>query len=117
VELMVAVVIVGIATTGLAGMSLWAGRSGKVAQTTVARESVLWSATERLNAAPFEEMAEAAGCAEVEDGGFEFTRCVRVENPRDDWRRVTVFVAPHTDLVGPDSTTFDRSRAAPASPF
>lgn len=117
VEVLAAVVILSVAATGLAGMSFWAGRSGAQTAMSAARQTVLDAASSQLGALPYRELEAAAGCSEGEESGFDYELCVRVESITEALRRVTVRVAPASELIPADSVVFDRSRSVPTSPF
>lgn len=117
VEVMVSVAILGVAATGIAGMSYWAGRSGTESDLSASRQSVLSAATERMGALPYDRLGASAGCTAGEENGFPYLLCVRVEGQGEALMRVTVRVAPEGDLISADSVVLDRSRSAPTSPF
>lgn len=117
VEVLVAVVVLGIAATGIAGMSFWAGRSSAQSQLAAARQVVLDAAVAQVGALPFSDLPSAAGCAEGAEEGFAFLLCVRVNVEAEALYRVTVRVTPESELVAADSVVLERSRGVPASPF
>lgn len=117
VEVMVALIILGVAATGIAGMSFWSGRSSTQAELSAARQIVLDAAAERVGAMSFDHLGTAAGCGEGNENGFEYLLCIRVVEETRQLRRVTVRVAPGSDLVAADSVEFERSLSAPTSPF
>lgn len=117
VEVLVSVVILGVAATGIAAMGYWAGRSSTEAELSATRQSVLSAATERMSALPYDRLASAAGCSDGDEGALSYLLCVRVERQSELMQRVTVRVAPESDLISADSVVLDRSRSAPTSPF
>jgi prepilin-type N-terminal cleavage/methylation domain-containing protein len=117
VEVLVATMIFGIATSGLAAMTFWVGTRTTQAAGSSRAAAALLLESDRLAALPFDSLDGRSGCADRIEEHFEFARCVRVDELGVDARRVTLIVTPVQRTIHSDSLVFERARATPRNPF
>lgn len=117
VEVLVAVMIFGVATTGLAAMTFWVGTRSGVARMANQRAGVVAEEGDQLALLPFDELTAARGCEQRAFGGFAYIRCVRVEELSPDDRRVILTVTPLVRTLVPDTLVVERARSRPHSPL
>jgi prepilin-type N-terminal cleavage/methylation domain-containing protein len=117
IEVLVAIIIFGIATTGLTAMTFWVGTRTVEAAGASRAAAVLRQEGDRLAMLPFDSLSGRSGCDERTEDTFAFARCVRVEELGFDSRRVTLVVTPVQRSVRSDSVVFERVRATPYNPF
>ena len=117
VELVVAIVILGVASMGLAGMALHAGRTATGTAGTAQRDNALANLSELAVATPFADLTRLAGCT---DGGAEgawYQYCIRVLDENVDLREVTIVIEPEDNAILPDSAVLLRARGTASTPF
>lgn len=117
VEVLVAVMIFGIATTGLAAMTFWVGMRSGAARMANQRAGVVVEEGEQLSSIAFDSLTARRGCQERAYGGFAYIRCVRVEELSPDARRVTLTVTPLVRTLAPDTLVVERVRSRPYNPL
>lgn len=117
VELMVAVVILGVAGTGIAAMAFHAGKSTDIAERSALRDAALGRIIERVSSTPYAELPSLAGCDDGGDEHFSYLACVRVEQDGPNLREVTVHLEDESHKVPSVSRYLQRARTAPESPF
>jgi hypothetical protein len=116
-EIVVAIVILGIAGTGIAGMAFHAGKSSMEVRAVSRRDAALASVTEQVGNVAYESLTEYAGCEERGEADFAYLACVRVEQETEHLRVVTVLIEPEDERVAGASNVLLRARTPPASPF
>jgi hypothetical protein len=114
---MVAVVLLGIAASGIAAMALQSSRASSDTEAIGLRDAALHTAVDRVTVAPYAELPELAGCDDRGDERFGYMLCVRVEEEGEHLKAVTVRVEPDAESVPAASAVILRSRATPPSPF
>lgn len=112
-----AVMLFGVATTGLAAMTFWVGTRAGAARMANQRAGAVAEEGDQLASMPFDSLASQGGCKERAYGGFAYLRCVRVDDLTDDRRRVLLTVAPIARTLAPDSLVLERTRATPWNPL
>ena len=117
VEVLVAIIILGVATSGLAAMALQAGRTSAASESSALRDAALHTAIDRVAVQPYDGLNELAGCSERGEGHFAYLLCVRVEEEETNLSAVTVLVDPESETVPSVSTVLLRSRTPPPTPF
>jgi prepilin-type N-terminal cleavage/methylation domain-containing protein len=117
IEVLVAVVIFGIATTGLAAMTFWVGTRGGAARMANQRAGVVAQLGDQFASLPFDSLASRGGCQESADNGFAYIRCVRVDALSEQVRRVTLTVTPLVRTIAPDTLVVERARSRPYNPL
>ena len=116
IEVVLAMTLMSVALLSMAGLTFQVTRravesQGVVRTTTAAAEQV-----NRLTLAPFEELANEAGCTEV-GGDFPHTRCVTVVTVSANKKNVQVILTPAHAFFAPDTVEFDRGQGAKGNPF
>lgn len=117
VEVLVAVMIFGVATTGLAAMTFWVGMRSGVARMANQRAGVVVEEGEQLSSIAFDSLTARRGCQQRTYGGFAYIRCVRVEELSPDARRVMLTVTPLVRTLAPDTLVVERVRSRPYNPL
>jgi prepilin-type N-terminal cleavage/methylation domain-containing protein len=117
IEIVVAMVILGIAGSGIALMAFHAGRSTIEAGMIAQRNAALASMTERVTNTSYALLPDLAGCTDRADEQFAYLACVRVVQEEENLREVTVLVDPVDESVASASAVVLRAHTPPASPF
>lgn len=117
VELMVAVVILGVAGTGIAAMAFHAGKSTDDAERSALRDAAVAGIVERVSSTSYAELPELAGCKDGGDERFAYYACVRVAQDGPNLLEVTVQVDDEAGKVPSVTRYLQRARTAPESPF
>ncbi|MCC6930284.1 MAG: hypothetical protein IT359_14960 [Gemmatimonadaceae bacterium] len=121
VEVLVAVMLFGVATTGLAAMTFWVGTRAGVAREANQRADAVAEEGDLLASMPFDSLESQGGCKERAYAGFAYLRCVRVDEVAGDRRRVLLTVAPMAQAgsrsLAPDTLQLERTRTAPWNPL
>jgi hypothetical protein len=114
---MIAMTVMVIALTGLAGMTVAAGRRSVTLASTGGRTAVQTEVLEQLMTVPFNVLPSKAGCTSSSALPFPHRRCVTVTDVSFRRRRVSVVFTPANRLLRVDSLVFERSKGAPNSPL
>lgn len=112
-----AIIVFGVASTGLAAMTFWVGVNTVQISGSAGRAAALARESDRLSTVPFETLHEGGTCVERRDDAFAYIQCVRVEELSPAARRVTVIVNPKEQRVRPDTLVMERIRATPYNPL
>ena len=115
VEVIVAMTLLGVALTSLAGLTFQAARRASTVAADSYRQGVLMQEVNRLAAVPFASLA--SGCTTVSTGTFPHTRCATVTTISSKMKSVRVVVTPTQANVLPDTVTFDRTKAPTGNPL
>lgn len=116
VEVVVAMVLLAIILTALAGFTFSTAQSQIRATDSGTREAVLLEAVNRMNALPFAMLASS--CDTVGTTRNRFSRCVAISNNTGQVATVQVTVTPLQRGAPPSSALFTRhSGNAPQSPL
>lgn len=114
VEVMVAVVILGITALSLAPLMLRSARSATGVSGGAYQTALMSTEVGRLNALPFSVLTAGTTCVTVSAQPFPHTRCTTVADVSSTRRRVTLIITPSANpLVKPDTVIFDRTYAPP----
>jgi hypothetical protein len=116
VEVVVALVMLGVAVTGLAGMTLWAGRRAAVSNVQNLRYAAEVRLIDQLTVLPFDSLPSRAGCREVNEPPFPHTWCLILTDVTPKHRRLTLVMRPTSPLVRPDTIEFERTKGVPYNP-
>lgn len=116
VEVMAAIVILSIAVSGLAGMTMWAGRRAAISAMQQGRLAITAQLVDQLTVIPFDSLPVVAGCATVAARPFPHTHCVSVLDVAPTRRLISIVIRPTSVLLRADSLTFERAATPPASP-
>jgi hypothetical protein len=114
---MVAMSVLVIALTGVAGMTAHAGRRSVTLAGSAGRTAVQTQIVDQLMVHPFTTLASKAGCTTVTTAPYPHARCVTVTDLSADRRQVTVIFSPANPYLRPDTLRFERSRSMAGSPL
>jgi len=117
IEIMVAMTVMVIALTGLAGMTTHAGRRAVTLAATGGRTAVQTQVVEQLMVLPYNLLPSKAGCTSTSALPFPHRRCVTVTDISFRRRRVAVAFTPANRLLRVDSLVFERSKGVSNSPL
>ena len=117
VEVMIAITVMVIALTGLAGMTIQAGKRSSALAGTGGRTAVQTQILDQLMVLPYASLPSKAGCTTVTTPPFPHRRCVSVTDVAFRRRQVKVVFTPTSRLLRPDSITFERSKGVSSSPL
>lgn len=117
VEVMIAMTVMVIALTGLAGMTVQAGKRSAGLAGTGGRTAVQTQVLDQLMVLPYNSLPSKAGCTTVSTLPFPHRRCVTVTDVSFRRRQVKVVFIPGSRLLRVDSLTFERSKGISNSPL
>jgi prepilin-type N-terminal cleavage/methylation domain-containing protein len=117
VEVMAAVVVLGVSATGLAAMTFWVGQRSFVAGGASSRAAALVEHADRLASLPFDSLPGRVGCKTVTDTAYPYTRCVSLVDVAPGQRQLTLVLTPTSSKLRPDTLVFERVSATPYNPF
>lgn len=117
VEVLVAVVVFGIASSGLAAMTFWVGTRSTVAALATHRSNAMVEEGDRLAVLPFDSLSERSECHDRGDQSFAYVRCIRVEELSMDSRRLTLVLSPRQRSLRSDTLVLERVRGTPYNPL
>jgi prepilin-type N-terminal cleavage/methylation domain-containing protein len=117
VELLVAMVILGVMLTSVAGLTFEAARRSVVTTGDSYRQAALLEEVNRLTAEPYGNLAAGSTCRTVSSGIFPHTRCVTMTSTGLYSMQLMVVVSPTQRGVRPDTAVFTRARAPVTNPF
>ena len=117
IEIMVAMTIMVIALTGVAGMTLHAGRRSTTLASSGGRTAVQTQVVDQLMVLPYNLLPSKVGCTTVTTLPYPHRRCVTVTDLATRRRRVTVAFTPASRLLRADTLVFERTYGALNSPL
>jgi Tfp pilus assembly protein PilV len=117
IELLVAVTLLGVVLTSLAGLSFDAARRSIRVAGSGYMQGVVTQEVNRLTALPFNQLPAAGGCIAVTSGIFPHKRCVTVTDITSMQRQIQLIVTPAQQGVAPDTVTFVRYNPPSANPL
>lgn len=117
IEIMIAMSVMVIALTGVAGMTIHAGKRASTLASTAGRTAVQTQVVDQLMVLPYSALPSKEGCTTVTTLPFPHRRCVTVKTLSFRRREVRVVFIPSNRLLRPDTLIFERSRGASASPL
>jgi len=117
VEIMIAMTVMVIALTGVAGMTVQAGRRSSTLATTAGRTAVQTQVVDQLMVLPYNLLPSKVGCTTVTTLPYPHRRCVMVTDVSFRRRQVSVAFTPSSRLLRPDTVVFERSRGVSNSPL
>jgi len=116
VEVVIAITILGIAVSGLAGVTMWAGRRAAISAMQQGRLAIAAQLVDRFSMLPFDSLPAKAGCATVTEQPFPHEHCVLVSDVTPKRRVVSIVIRPASPLLRADSMAFERAALTPPSP-
>jgi hypothetical protein len=117
VEVMAAVVILGVSATGLAAMTFYVGQRSYVSAGASSRAAALIEHADRLASLPFDSLPTRVGCTTISDTTYPYTRCISLVDVAPGQRRLTLVLTPSSAKLRPDTLIFERVSATPYNPF
>jgi len=117
IEIMVALTVMVIALTGVAGMTVQAGRGSSTLATTAGRTAVQTQVADQFMVLPYNLLPSKAGCTTVTTLPYPHRRCVTITDLSFRRRQVSIAFMPANRLLRPDTLVFERSRGVSNSPL
>jgi prepilin-type N-terminal cleavage/methylation domain-containing protein len=112
VEVIVAMVLLGVAVSSLAALLYSISQSGLVATGNAYRNGVLMNEVNRLEALPYDSVAVGSQTYTVSMAPYPHTRVVTVLEPVvGTFKTVKVIITPSNARFKPDTLNFTRSKA------
>ncbi|MGH7129094.1 MAG: type IV pilus modification PilV family protein [Longimicrobiales bacterium] len=108
VELLVAMTLLGVVLTSLAGLTFDTARRSIVVAGNGYMQGVVTEQINRLEAIPFSQLPAAAGCMTVANGVFPHRRCITVTDVNSIHRLVRMIVQPGQLGLLPDTVDLVR---------
>ena len=106
-----------IALTGVAGMTVQAGRRSSTLATTAGRTAVQTQVVDQFMVLPYSLLPSKAGCTTVTTLPYPHRRCVTITDLSFRRRQVSIAFTPSNRLLRPDTLVFERSRGVSNSPL
>jgi hypothetical protein len=111
VEVIVAMVLLAIAVTSLAGL-VWSVSKSSIRTTGDAyKNGVLMHEVNRLEGLPYDSIPISSTWYSVSSGAYAHTRYVDVLEPAANIKTITIRIAPVNPTYKPDTVRFIRTRA------
>lgn len=117
VELMVAIVVLAVMLTSVAGLTFEAARRSMVTTGDSYRQAAMLEEVNRLTAVPYHNLTVGTTCRAITKGVFPHTRCVSTTVSGLYSRQLTLIVTPTQPGVRPDTVVFTRARAPLTNPL
>jgi prepilin-type N-terminal cleavage/methylation domain-containing protein len=117
VELLVAMVVLGVMLTSVAGLTFEAARRSIVTTGDGYRQAALLDEVNRLTAEPYGNLAAGTVCRTLAAGAFPHSRCVTTTGTGLYSVQLMVIITPAQPGVRPDTAVFTRARAPLTNPF
>jgi hypothetical protein len=117
IEVMVALTVMVIGLTGVAGMTVSAGKRASSLSGIGGRVAVQTSVVDQLTVLPYASLPSKAGCISVTTMPYPHSRCTTVTDVASDRRQITVVFTPTVRYLRADTVVFERSNGAASSPF
>jgi prepilin-type N-terminal cleavage/methylation domain-containing protein len=112
VEVIVAMVLLGVAVSSLAGLVYSVSQSGMKNTGGAYRNGVLMQEVNRLEGIPYDSIAVGTQTYQVTTGNYKHTRVIRVEEPSPQRvKTVKIIVTPSNPMFKPDTVSFTRTKA------
>ena len=111
VEVIVAMVLLGVAITSLAALVYSVSRSGIRTTGDAYKNGVLMQEVNRLEGLPYDSVADGTFSYSVSSGVYAHTRVVTVAEPVVNVKTIKVVITPVNAKYKPDTVSFTRTRA------
>jgi prepilin-type N-terminal cleavage/methylation domain-containing protein len=112
VEVIVAMVLLGVAISSLAALLYSISQSGMVATGNAYRNGVLMNEVNRLEGIPYDSVSKVTQTVDVTTGSYPHRRVITVTEPIVNViKTVTVVITPTNKRFKPDTVTFLRTKA------
>ena len=117
VEVMVALSVLVLGLSGVAGMTVSAGKRAATLTGVGGRIAVQTQVVDQIMVLPYSQLASKAGCTSVATMPYPHTRCTTVTDVTSDRRQITIVFTPTSRLLRADTLVVERSNASSGSPF
>jgi len=117
VELMVAMVMLAVMLTSVAGLTFEAARRSVETTGENYRQAAMLEEVNRMTALPYNNLAVGTVCRAISTGAFPHKRCITTTSTGLYSKQVTVIISPGMRGVLPDTVTFTRARAPVTNPL
>jgi prepilin-type N-terminal cleavage/methylation domain-containing protein len=117
VELLVAMVMLAVLMTSVAGLTFEAARRSMVTTGESYRQAAMLEEVDRMTAMPYNGLTVGTICRSVTSGQFPHSRCVTTTSTGLYSKRLTVVITPGQRGVRPDTVVFTRARAPLTNPL
>jgi hypothetical protein len=114
---MIAMTVMVIALTGVAGMTIQAGKRASTLASISGRTAVQTQVLDQLMVLPYTQLPAKTGCTTVGALPYPHRRCVTVTDVSFRRRQVTVVFTPASRLLRADTLVFERSKGVSSSPL
>jgi type II secretory pathway pseudopilin PulG len=111
VEVIVAMVLLAIAVTSLAGLVYSVSQSGIKTSGDAYRNGVLMHEVNRLEGLPYDLIPTGTSSYSVSTGSYPHTRVVTVAEPVTNVKTIRIVITPVNSKFKPDSVAFLRTKA------
>lgn len=111
VEVIVAMVLLAVAVSSLAGLVWSVSRSGILTTGDAYKNGVLMHEVNRLVGLPYDSVATGSFTYSETSGAYPHSRVVTVAEPMTDIKTVNVVITPVNPKYKPDSVSFTRTNA------
>jgi Tfp pilus assembly protein PilV len=113
VEVIVAMILLGIAISSLAALLYSISQATQVTTGNAYRNGVLMQEMNRLEGTPYDSIAVGTSSFTVSSAPYPHTRVVTVAEPvANTFKTINVVITPTNKKYKPDSVAFTRSKAA-----
>lgn len=117
VELLVAMVMLGVLMTSVAGLTFEAARRSMVTTGESYRQAAMLEEVNRMTAMPYNNLTVGTTCRSVASGVFPHSRCISTTSTGLYSKQLTIIVTPGQRGVRPDTVVFTRARAPVTNPL
>jgi prepilin-type N-terminal cleavage/methylation domain-containing protein len=117
IEVLVALVILSIALSALAGLSYEVARRSFDSAIESYGIGVATAQLGRLAVLDYDSLAAQAGCVDVDDDYFPHERCISVSDVSTKVLEVTLIITPDVAFSDADTVQFQRSKPKRYNPF
>ena len=112
VEVIVAMVLLGVAVSSLAALVYSVSRNGLIASGNAYRNGVLMQEVNRLEGVPYDSVHVGVSTVVVSSGKYPHTRVVTVTEPTVNLvKTIKVVITPSNKVFKPDTVSFIRTKA------
>jgi prepilin-type N-terminal cleavage/methylation domain-containing protein len=111
VEVIVAMVLLGVAITSLAALVWSVSRSGIRTTGDAYKNGVLMQEVNRLEGLPYDSVANGSFTYSVSSGVYSHSRVVTIAEPVANIKTIKVVITPTNLKYKPDSVSFTRTKA------
>jgi prepilin-type N-terminal cleavage/methylation domain-containing protein len=111
VEVIVAMLLLAICVTALAGLSYSVSQSSMKVTGTAYRNGVLMQELNRLETLPYDSLHNGVSSISVATAPYPHTRYITIAEPSTNLKTVKIIITPVNSRFKPDTMNFTRTRA------